>query len=85
MKNFNKIFILSATLFVIITFISIKNEAASDGDNEYGFPFVFYRYTDGKCNNCNQGFNLINLLLDILISFSVSGIIMLVFNKRKKS
>lgn len=45
----------------------MKDKAASDGFNSYGFPFAFYEYFGGKCDNCygRYGFKVLYLLVDI--------------------
>ena len=54
-------------VFVGVTLLTIKNQAPSDGLNSYGFPFTFYDYFSGKCDNCyaKYGFKLLYLFADI--------------------
>ena len=42
-------------------------QAPAEGINSYGFPFVFYTYFSGKCDNCfdQYGFNILSLFADI--------------------
>jgi len=52
----------------------MKQEAASDGFDTYGFPFTFYDNFEGKCDNCygNFGFKPIFLLADILLALLIA-------------
>jgi hypothetical protein len=45
----------------------MKQKAAVDGIDSYGFPLTFYTYFGGKCDNCydQYGFKLLYLLADI--------------------
>ncbi|MBI2729992.1 MAG: hypothetical protein HYX40_04440 [Sphingobacteriales bacterium] len=83
MKKSKWVLLVSLIIFVALTILTIKNEADSDGFSKYGFPLRFYSYTDGKCDNCNQGFKTTNLLLDILISVTASYIIISIINRLK--
>ena len=58
-------------IFVLLTFIFSKNEAKSDGYDIYGFPFIFYKYTEGKLSDPAEytklGFYLKFFIYDLLI------------------
>lgn len=60
--------IITFALWLIISFLFGKFGAASDGYNEIGFPFLFYRSFTGKCFECKEGGLLINgLLWDLVV------------------
>jgi hypothetical protein len=50
--------------------MTMKNEAASDGFDKYGFPLTYYDHFEGKCDNCydKYGFKPLSLLTDILFA-----------------
>lgn len=56
-------------IFIVLTLLTMKNEASSDGLNTYGFPFTFYDHFTGKCDDCygKFGFKKLNFILDVLI------------------
>jgi hypothetical protein len=90
MKTIKAIIYLSILLLIISILATLKLEAASDGFDQYGFPFTFYDRFSGKCDNCYQnfGFKPINLLFDILLALICSfGIITLKckFDKRQSN
>ncbi len=65
-------------IWIILVLIFGKYEAQSDGFNELGIPFVFYRYFSGKgdYNKLHLGINYCNLIIDLAIVFLISLIIM---------
>ena len=67
MKTVKQTIIWTILIFIGLTLLTMKNDAASDGSNSYGFPFTFYNYFSGKCDNCYDkfGFKLLYLLADI--------------------
>ena len=69
-KTFKHTIIWTVLVFVGLTLLTMKHNAASDGFNSYGFPFTFYDYFSGKCDNCydKYGFKLLYLLADIGIT-----------------
>lgn len=52
MTKFFLIITVGILLFVTITLYTATFEAASDGDNIVGFPFVFYKHHSWMCNPC---------------------------------
>lgn len=69
MKIAKAVIYLTILLLIISTLATLKLEAASDGFDQYGFPFTFYDSFSGKCDDCYQnfGFKPLNLLLNILL------------------
>ncbi|CAH0160719.1 hypothetical protein [Pedobacter sp. Bi36] len=88
MKTIKAIIYLTVLLLIISTLATLKLEAASDGLDQYGFPFTFYDSFSGKCDNCyeNFGFKPLNFLVDILFVFCLAFVIVMVKIKfyRKK-
>ncbi len=60
-------------IFVVITLFTMQQKAASDGIDAYGFPFVFYDYFGGKCNDCydEYGFKPLFLGVDLTITMAI--------------
>ncbi len=58
-----------------------------DGFNAYGFPWSFYTYFGGKCENCygNFGFKLLSLLADIGLIAVVAALSIQLKNKTRVS
>ena len=56
-------------VFVVVTVLSMRLEAMSDGYTTLGFPVTFLRYTGGKCSDCAQYFRWYALALDFSIAF----------------
>ncbi|CAH0184971.1 hypothetical protein SRABI27_01352 [Pedobacter sp. Bi27] len=77
MKITKAVIYLTILLLIISTLATLKLEAASDGLDQYGFPFTFYDSFSGKCDNCyeNFGFKPFNLLLDFLFAFICAYVI----------
>jgi len=83
MKITKAVIYLTILLLIISTSATLKLEAASDGLDQYGFPFTFYDSFSGKCDNCYQnfGFKPLNLLLDILFVSCLAFVIVKVKNR----
>lgn len=73
MKNspIKKSLVLSALLFLLITFITGTFEGAHDGLTRLGFPIVFLQDTNGKCFDCDsiKWLKWTYLILDLLFSY----------------
>lgn len=82
-KTLKHTIIWTFVVFVGFTILTMKNHAASDGFNSYGFPFVFYDYFSGKCDNCydKYGFKLLYLFADIGIT---AGLVFLIVRLKNK-
>ncbi len=65
----------------------MKDNAASDGWNSYGFPYTFYSYTSGKIDNDNFSSVVYFRPLHFLIDLSLCGVIgaCAVYLKKSKS
>lgn len=76
-------YIILAVLWLLITFFTTKCEAAHDGFNEVGYPFVFYRDFNGKGDYSllDLGLNYGYLALDIGIPLLAFFIVMKVRDK----
>ncbi len=70
MKTVKSTIIWTIVFFVALTLMTMKNEAASDGFDKYGFPLTYYDHFEGKCDNCydKYGFKPLSLLTDILFA-----------------
>jgi len=77
MKITKAVIYLTVLLLIISTLATLKLEAASDGFDQYGFPFTFYDSFSGKCDDCyrNFGFKPFNLFLDFSSAFICAYII----------
>jgi len=70
--------------WLVVSFLFGKFEASSDGYNEIGFPFTFYRTFSGKCFDCKEtGFLLGWFLLDFLSVLIVAFILRMIIYKFK--
>lgn len=79
-----KIFVVIFLSWLVVSFSFGKFEASSDGYNEIGVPFAFYRTFSGKCFDCKEtGFLLEWFLLDFLIVLIVVFILSMVIYKFK--
>lgn len=83
MKFVQSIIIWTILVFVTLTLLTMKNEAASDGIDTYGFPFTFFDHFGGKCDDCYHkfGFKITHLFIDILFALTSSFFITIL--KRK--
>jgi len=61
MKTIRQTTMLTLIFFIVLTLLTMKEEAPIDGLNTYGFPFTFYTY----CARCDKEFNFIHFLADI--------------------
>jgi len=70
MTNIKQTILWTSLLFISLTFLTMKDQTASDGLNAYGFPLTFYSEFTGKCDNCygQFGFNFLYLLADIALT-----------------
>ncbi|WP_315817879.1 hypothetical protein [Paraflavitalea speifideaquila] len=60
--------ILTVLIFICLTELTSKRNAAVDSIDSYGYPYVFYDYFGGKCiDNCYErfGFHSAAFLNDI--------------------
>ncbi len=87
MLKFYSIFKIFGIIFLgwlIASFSFGKFEASSDGYNEIGFPFTFYRSFSGKCFDCKEtGFLLEWFLLDSLIILIFAFLLRIIIYKVK--
>lgn len=83
MKSVQSIIIWTILFFVTLTLLTMKNEAASDGIDTYGFPFTFFDHFGGKCDDCYHkfGFKITHLFIDIL--FALTSVFFITILKRK--
>lgn len=83
MKTFKQTIIWTIGIFFILTVLTMKNEASSDGISSYGFPLTFYNLFNGKCDNCydQYGFKILSLLTDIGIIAVIVFIVIQLKNK----
>ena len=56
-------------VFALVTALTMRFEAMSDGYTTLGFPVTFLQYTGGKCSACTQYFRWHALALDLSIAF----------------
>ena len=75
--------ILTFVLFIVATFLTLKEEAIVYGFNEYGFPFRLYTFSKCKeiANVEQTGFDLIGFTLDIFITATLGFVTIKAFNK----
>ncbi len=64
----------------------MKNEAASDGFDTFGFPFIYFDRFEGKCDNCYSKFGLkpVYLFADILFAMTFGFLITMLKRKLTK-
>ncbi|MGB1296266.1 MAG: hypothetical protein ACPG6V_12385 [Flavobacteriales bacterium] len=82
--------ILTLLFWTIIAFIGITLmtgifELQSDGVSKLGYPWVFYDYFSGKCDDCylEFGFKPGIFIIDFGLLFLIVYIIMLLRNQMK--
>lgn len=81
--------LLSTLVFFSISFLTVINHLTSPINRtigykslEIGFPFKYYEEFIIDCPNLNYGWNLNNLILDIILTvLTISGIIYLINKK----
>ena len=83
MKTVKSTILWTVIIFVALTLLTMKNEAASDGFDTYGFPFIYFDHFEGKCNNCygKFGFKPLYLLVDILFAMTF-GFLITIFKRK---
>ncbi len=89
MKTVKSTIIWTIIIFVALTLMTMKNEAASDGFDIYGFPFTYYDHFEGKCDDCYSklGFKPVSLLADILFAMTFGFLVTILkrkFNLKSK-
>jgi hypothetical protein len=57
-------------VFALVTALTMRFEAMSDGYTTLGFPVTFLQYTGGKCSACTQYFRWHALALDLLLALA---------------
>ncbi len=67
MSKLIQVIILTLLIFVGLTWSTMTEESGFDGVDQYGFPWIFCYYFEGKCDDCydDYGFTLIHLIKDI--------------------
>jgi hypothetical protein len=87
MKKYLVISTLTIVIFGALTILTSKNGVAFDGNDAYGFPFIFFTKLGGKrlpgAGNGTEFFYF-KLLLDIIVALLIAMIIWFVFLKLKK-
>jgi hypothetical protein len=79
-----KVFLSLTIFWLILSVLFGRFNSSSDGYNEIGFPFTFYRSFSGKCFNCKVlGLLGKELLLDIVILIVITFIFQIVVKKIK--
>ena len=83
MKNIKSIIIWTIVIFITLTLVTMKNEGAFDGVGAFGFPFTYYDYFEGKCDNCYRNFGLkpFYLIVDVLFAL-VLGFLIILFKRK---
>ena len=86
MKKNYIIFAICLGVWAIILWITSQTQAASDGFNTIGFPFVFYKefYGKGNYEELNLGINYINLIIDLLFVLLVAWFVIRVLKRKKQ-
>jgi hypothetical protein len=87
LKNQLNLKIIAAIIlcWLILNIVFSKFESPSDGYDEVGFPFIFYRDFAGKCDEClATGFFLKEFLLNIGIVFIITVVTVIIIRKVKK-
>jgi hypothetical protein len=85
-----QIAILFLILFTISNALSCRHQSHYDGKDYLGFPFNYFTYFAGKCENCydENGFKILMFLLDVVIVWFASILILyiigLIRNSSKK-
>jgi hypothetical protein len=82
--GFLKLLLVVFICWLAISYLLGKFEASSDGYNEIGIPFPFYRVFNGKCFDCKQSGLLVGgLVFDVLVLMCIVLILKFLFSKRK--
>ena len=86
MRRYLRILMPFVILWVIAVMLTMKSQAASDGFNEIGFPFVIFREFAGKGdhNHLELGFLYKNLLLDVGIVLLMAFAYQIMLQKRRR-
>lgn len=80
-----KVLLFYLIVQIALSILFMKNELASDGYLEFGFPFKMYRTINGKVfNNPETGFLYVGFFLNVavILLFSISTIFLLKKVKR---
>ncbi|WP_238379273.1 DUF4265 domain-containing protein [Cytophaga hutchinsonii] len=87
MKTAKSTIILTLIIFIVMTLLTMKHEAISDGIDTYGFPYIFYEHFEGKCDNCYDdfGFKPRFLFTDFSLALLLSYCVIWIKNKFSKS
>ncbi len=79
--------ILTLFIFLVVTMVTSKNYSMADGDENYGFPFTFYKYIGGKLidpNSSNEHFSSFYLIIDIIVSIMIALLFTMLFYRIRK-
>jgi len=81
--------LMSVLVFLSISFLTVFNHLTSPVNKtvgykslEIGFPLKYYEEFMIDCPNPNYGWNLNNLILDIILTLIIVGGIMYIMNKK---
>ncbi|MDB5208294.1 MAG: hypothetical protein JWR72_3369 [Flavisolibacter sp.] len=79
MRKTFKILIATIFVFMVLTLVTMKEEASFDGDNTYGFPLTFHIQYSGMCDPCPESptsTNFLKMLIDLILAL-VMGIVLI--------
>lgn len=72
--------IIILVAYALVTWYSMRNDLAADGNLEIGFPYVFYKTSSGKVVS-HPGFLARNFLIDLAILGGVIVVSLFTFRK----
>jgi hypothetical protein len=73
--NLLYLIIVSVIAFLIIGFLFDQNDSVVDGDDSWGFPFVYYTYSGGKMSIepvTRTYFSQLYLIIDWLVAILIA-------------
>jgi hypothetical protein len=84
-KRYAKVFLVILSCWIFISFLISRFDSSSDGYNEIGFPFVFYRSFFGKCFECKEvGLLWDGFVLDIGIVLLIAFFLQIMLWKKNR-
>jgi hypothetical protein len=85
MKRILSIIGWTTLLFVVLTLLTLKIESPSDGNDTFGFPFIFYKAFGGKRTYYPPNeFAVLFLLFDVFTAYVIVFVSRAVFIKLKR-
>jgi len=72
-------------VYYIILIIAANLSFTIGGCNEYGLLFNYYKFCTGPLGASTESWNILNLILELVVVYALTGVVYYYLEKRSKS